>query len=91
MAKDTKSELERIQQALLQEDDAPHSPQFSVPEAVDAYNTDNTDVSPQTLSDQLQDTKKHSLTGILILVLLLTLAIVGAVGWFLLRRWGYLQ
>lgn len=92
MANDTNNELERIEQALLEEDGKTDAPTqtIPVPESVEAYNTDNTDISPDDLSDQLQDSGKHSLTGILILVLLMTLAILGAIGWYLLKHWGYL-
>lgn len=48
-----------------------------------AYNSDRTDLDPEDLEEELSGGK--SLTGLVVLTVLLTLGIVGMVIWFLLR------
>lgn len=48
-----------------------------------AYNSDRTDLDPEDLEEELSGEK--SLTGLVVLTVLLTLGIVGMVIWFLLR------
>ena len=48
-----------------------------------AYNSDQTDLDPEDLEEELSGGK--SLTGLVVLTVLLTLGIVGMVIWFLLR------
>ncbi len=48
-----------------------------------AYNSDRTDLDPEDLEEDLSGGK--SLTGLVVLTVLLTLGIVGMVIWFLLR------
>ena len=48
-----------------------------------AYNSDRTDLDPEDLEEELSG--GNSLTGLVVLTVLLTLGIVGMVIWFLLR------
>ena len=48
-----------------------------------AYNSDRTDLDPEDLEEELSG--GNSLTGLVVLTVLLTLGIVGTVSWFLLR------
>ena len=100
MAKDTKEELQRLEQELLA---AEADKQNSVDDilndedlkkllddapAPQVKNTDTIEISPKQISDQLTATKEKPLTGLIIAVLLLTAGVIGMVCWYLVRYLG---
>ena len=56
-----------------------------------AYNSDKTDLSPEELSDALQEeAAPRSLLGLVLLALFLLLGILLVLAWWLFRLWGIL-
>ena len=53
-----------------------------------AYNTDHTDLDPQTLSQELENPKQGSTTGLLITAAVLSTAIIGVLIYLLVRYGG---
>ena len=88
MANPTHKTLEQLNEALLSEEtEEVSAPVIAAPDRVDIYNSDSTDLSPQDLSDALLAPKKRSLTGILVVVLFLKIAILAAIIWYLQGRY----
>lgn len=56
--------------------------------AVQAYNTDRTELDPETLSEELETEDKKVTTGLIATALLLSAGIVGVVVWWIIRYWG---
>ena len=100
MFRDTQEELQRLQQQLL-EDDVPESEEDLLAEIADligdvqeghtpdaVYNSDNIDLDPDELSDELLDEQPESLKGLVIAACLLTLGIIAVLGWWVVRLLG---
>ena len=99
MFRDTKRELQRLEQELLQEEETEQQEERSCEEdeyiryPVDCpvYNTDRTDVDLEEYSRAVREPENPRFTGLLLLALFLMTAIVGILGWWLLRFLGVLQ
>ena len=96
MRRDTKEELERLEQALWQEEEENAAGEqdknyVSRPVPCPVYNTDRTDVDLEKYSEAVREPENHRLTGLLLLALCLMAAIVGILGWWLLHYLGVLQ
>ena len=100
MFRDSQKELERIQQQLLEEDDIPETDEELLDDIgdvvddvqngyeADAYNSDDTDITPEELSDEVLAPKQENLKGLIVAACLLTLGIVLVLGWWVVRLMG---
>lgn len=91
MFKDAKEELDRLQEELLAED-LSQDEEFAYlpPQNVRSYNTDNSDMDLDALSDELLRHRSRSWTGVAIFMVVITLAVLGILACVLLRRMGVL-
>lgn len=93
MYRDTREELERLESALLAEEDTPDMPGEDTParqsfaSGYKAYNSDKTDADPEVYSRALLRPQKRGLGRVLLIVFLMLCA--AAVYW-LMRLWGIL-
>ena len=120
MFRDTKEELERLQQQLLEDEEIPQlTPEeeealvmernifdlvseeesgehegaysnFANDYQAEAYNTDQSDVDLEELSEAVMEPRKENLTGLLILMMVLLAGIVGILGYWVLLYLGVL-
>ena len=90
MFKDTEEELERLEQALLEEEAQPAPPDPMEQTMVfRSYNADRTELDPEELSQAvLEQPRSRSLAGIALFMIIMTLIVVGLVAWWLLRGKG---
>lgn len=101
MFKDTEKELKRIEEELLQEEQAIPTDTdeliAQLREELDgeayiddsqAYNADRVDVDPEELSQALEQPQKEKLTGLVVAALLLTAGILGILAWWAVRLLG---
>lgn len=101
MFKDTEKELKRIEEELLQEEQAIPTDTdeliAQLREELDgeayiddsqAYNADRVDVDPEELSQALEQPQKERLTGLVVAALLLTAGILGILAWWAVRLLG---
>lgn len=97
MFEDTKEELARLQEELLEDEEKPEAPigdtqVFTAPDVQAysrAYNADATDIDPEELGDAL-DTPDDGMRGLVIAVIALTAAIVLVAGWMTLKCMGWI-
>ena len=99
MFKDAEEELERLQDALLSEEQDEDEVQELIeeeeeepvlPEDFTSYNADDLDVDLEAFSDELLKKQPRSLTGLATCAVLVTLITVGFVVWWVLSRMGVL-
>lgn len=83
MYEDAKQELQRLEEALLAEDE----PELEA-EEIPAYNTDKTDTDLEQFAQEVLDGEKKSMTGLVALAAALAGAVVVALVIFLLRWKG---
>ena len=100
MFRDSQKERERIQQQLLEEDDIPETDEELLDDIgdivddvqngyeADAYNSDDTDLPPEALSDEVLAPQRENLKGLIVAACLLTLGIVLVLGWWVVRLMG---
>ncbi len=96
MFKDTQKELKRLEEELLEEEQA-------IPTDTDellaqlhreldadarAYNADRVDTDVQAFSRQVQEPYKEKLAGLMVAAILLTVGILALVGWWMVRLLG---
>lgn len=84
MSRDTQEELKRLDKAL-QEDVFQQSP---TQEKIPAYNTDQIDEDLEVFSKAVLHGEKKPLSGLVVAVLLLAVAILGMVAFWLIRYRG---
>ena len=95
MYRDTRKELERLESALLAEEDTPDMPGEDTParqsfaSGYKAYNSDKTDEDPEVYSRALLRPQKRGRSLILLAVFLMLCIGAAAVYW-LMRLWGIL-
>ena len=81
MFQDAQEELERLEDALLEEEEY---------EDISAYNNDPADIDLDDLSQQLLQPQPKSYTGFATFMVIITLVIVSLVTLWVLRRMGVL-
>ena len=97
MFRDTKEELQRLEQELLEEQEQPKDTfeedplgdYVNQPVKCRVYNTDHTDVDLEEFSAQVREPEK-SLTGWIVLCFVLMTGIVCILGYWVLRYLGVL-
>lgn len=100
MFRDTKQELQRLEQELLQEESA-QEPEFGEEPSGEyegdyvnfasgyrAYNSDRADVELEEYGRTVREGEKSRLTGLIVLALLLSAGIVCILGYWFLRLLG---
>ncbi len=100
MFRDAQQELQRLEEELLEEDtedcyeeeweeEMEQTRQFVCP--ADAYNTDNADGDLEEYSQQVyEEPEKHSYTGLLVAVALLSAGVLLMLVWCMLHYWEVL-
>lgn len=96
MRSDRNEELQRLEEALLETENVQEDMQQTVvfsPEAVvqQSYtvrNTDRVDVDMEEFSSQVQQPSSGAKSGVVALLVLLTIAFLGVIAWWLLRMKG---
>lgn len=101
MFRDTEKELKRLEEELLQEEQAIPTDTDellaqlhqeldgdAVIDDSQAYNADRVDVDPEDLSQALEQPQKEKLTGLVVAALLLTAGILAILAWWAARLLG---
>lgn len=96
MPKDTEQELQRLESWLLAEDEKEEdvsqeqepAPLSNYGAGCRIYNSDRTDEDLDTFSEEVRAPKKDSLTGLMLIFVLLCLGIMCVLLWWLLRWKG---
>lgn len=87
MFKDAEEELERLETALLEAEEA-QPPVSAHTQVFPAYNTDSAELDPEELSQALLQPRRRSLTGLALFMGLMTALVVGLVIWAILHSKG---
>ena len=95
MFRDAQEELKRLEEELLEEEEGgeeeldafevPCTDQTLIYDAGCVYNTDDTDEDLEEFSEEVLTPKKDSIRGLVIVALLLTIAILGLLTWWVLE------